>query len=148
MATSFIETMARDFDGRLMELHHEAMECRDVQDIVGLGTDLGTRVCRGFGTRINKPEDNASAQDLFRTVLRILTRVRSLANEYCAKDFIISGLDDLDSVALQLREMLCALVDAADADLAPLPEVSGTNQNTAPDSWFEEDHSGLRGPFA
>jgi len=148
MPSSFIETIARDFDERLMESHHEAMECHDVQDMVGMSTDLATRVHQGINSRTVPPSENASVQGLCRMVLRILTKARTLANECCEKNFETNGLDQLDNAAIQLRETLCALIDAAEGDSPPLPEVTGAARaTTVPDSWFEENHSGLRGPF-
>jgi len=148
MAINFIEGITRDFDTRLMEQHGEAMQCQNVRSFITVGLSIGDAVLGAEELEKCTPEDNASLQTSCKAALRGLTYVRQLANEFIAKGHQIDGIPELDEIVVDVRMMLGRLIDMQNGELGPLPEITGSQENTAADAWFKEDHSKLLGPFA
>jgi hypothetical protein len=148
MAINFIEGITRDFDTRLMEQHREAMQCQNVRSFIKVGLSIGGVVLGAEDLENCTPEDNASLQVSCRAALRGLTYVRQIANEFIGKGHEIDGLPELDEIVVDVRMMLGRLIDLQNGNSGPLPEITGSQENTAPDSWFKEDPSKLLGPFA
>jgi hypothetical protein len=148
MANSFIERTAHDFDTRLQRSHAEAMDRFDVQDVVHLVTALGRTVTGSFSNEVMVPRDrNASLQIACRVVLKCVTQIRYAVNICQSQGHDVSGVPEMDDVALSLRFALTELQNQLDGPITIGPITTGPTTNTAPDSWYAENQSKLCGPF-
>jgi hypothetical protein len=154
--SSVIGKQVKAFGDSVIEAYREAMAYWSVQDVALAGPVIVQLVMEIVERRRaeSKPEpgENEGFIQVCRDLLIALTDAREMIAEISRRGYEVKGAVEFSEAILEIRELLANLQEPSTPQ--PLPhagiaydDLAATSKTQQPpQSWFEEDVRGLRGP--
>ena len=154
--STVIGKQVKAFGDSVIEAHREAMEYWSVQDVALGGPVVVRLVIEIVERRRSKaglePGERAACAEACRNLLRALTEGRTMIQEMNNRGYDVKGAAEYPDSILAIRELLAWLLESPSAQNArpvgPTYDdlVAASKTQPPPQSWFDEDVSGLRTP--
>jgi hypothetical protein len=154
--SNVIGNQVKAFGDSVIETHREAMAYWSVQDVALAGSVVVQLVVDIVEQRRAKsqPElaENLSFIQVCRDLLGALTDAKAMITEISRRGYDVKGATEFDGAILQIRELLAELQEPSTTRTSPHAGViydhlaAAAKTQPPPQSWFEEDVRGLRGP--
>jgi hypothetical protein len=134
------------FGDSLLNAHREAMICADAEDFLAFGTTLAKRIKAHCDTYLptQDPDLRRGLEQTINAYLKFAKITQVLAGGIAARGYSLTGAEDFEDAVLAVRDALCRIQEPIQAGPVKLP--TDFSVSPPPDSWHQEDHSGLSLP--
>ena len=160
--TSVLTKQVSAYRDSVMDASREAVACWDTlkpaQEAILMAPGVVASIRAVLTHAGGEPESRREWVSVCRSMLQSLTSLMAVIKKLREHDFEVAGLPEFRRAVTDVRLMMADLLDADQSTPAPKPETAGAvsvegfanlaREMPPPQSWYDEDFRGVRGPVA